>query len=309
MMKNILNKIEEQIAQDIYHGASLSLYDSKAWHRHYLGTIDGQNATKSGLSYDLASVSKVVGVGTILTFLIQRGQVELDKSLRSYYPDFHDKELTIRQLLTHSSGVDPYIPNRDQLNAAELIAAVNQLTIKPDKSFHYTDVNFILLGLLVERLYDEPLDQIFQKEIFNPWQMSQTRFGPVVGAVPTTKGITDGQVHDPKARVLGPHTGSAGLFSTLADLERFLIHYLQDDFGNKLTQNYSLADKERSLAWDLQGNWLLHTGYTGTFIMFNRITQKAAIFLTNRTYEKDERDQWILDRNELIEVIKETLSK
>ena len=106
-------------------------------------------------------------------------------------------------------------------------------------------------------------------------------------------------VHDPKARLLGRHAGSAGLFSTVKDLQIFLEHYLADDLARNLSQNFSpLDDKERSLAWNLEGDWLEHTGYTGTFIMWNRQKQEAAIFLSNRTYEKDERAQWIIDRNQ-----------
>ena len=113
-------------------------------------------------------------------------------------------------------------------------------------------------------------------------------------------------VHDPKARLLGRHAGSAGLFSTVKDLEIFLEHYLQDDFAADLSQNFSdLSDKERSLAWNLEGDWLDHTGYTGTFIMWNRKKQEAAIFLSNRTYEKDERAQWIIDRNQVMDLIRE----
>ncbi|TWT16186.1 serine hydrolase domain-containing protein [Streptococcus sp. sy010] len=306
MIDNILIKIQSQIKENIYHGASLSLYDGK-WTRHYLGTLDGINPVKSDLIYDLASVSKVVGVGTIMIFLLQTGQVELDRPLKDYYPAFHSNQVTIRELLTHHSGINPFIANRDQLNAKELIEAINHITVSTDKPFLYTDINFILLGFLIEELYGQDLATIFQKEIFSPWQMPNTSFGPISQAVPTVKNVTDGYVHDPKARVLKEHAGSAGLFSNLADLEQFLEHYLQDEFAKQLDQNYSLGEKERSLAWDLQGDWLLHTGYTGTFILFNRKQHKAAIFLTNRTYEKDEREQWILDRNDLIAVIKDSL--
>ena len=135
--------------------------------------------------------------------------------------------------------------------------------------------------------------------------MRKTSFGPVASAVPTVRGVKAGVVHDPKARVLGQHAGSAGLFSRLEDLQIFLEHYLQDEFAEKLSQNFaSEPGKTRSLAWNLEGEWLDHTGYTGTFIMYNRAEQKAAIFLSNRTYEKDERAQWILDRNELMDLIR-----
>ena len=308
--QKIFEKIEDQIEQGIYPGASLALYQASQWQESYFGLADPQEGkvTQAGLVYDLASVSKVVGVGTLAAFLCEQGKLDLDLPLQEYYPAFHREDVTVRQLLTHTSGLDPFIPNRDQLTAPELKAALNHLTVLEDKTFRYTDVNFLLLGFMLEAIYDQTLDQIFQSQIFQPWGLAETGFGPVPGAVPTVRGVQDGQVHDPKARVLGIHAGSAGLFSTLRDLEIFLEHYLEDDFAANLTQNFSKEPgKRRSLAWNLEGSWLDHTGYTGTFIMYNRKEQKAAIFLSNRTYEKDERAQWILDRNQLMDLIRRGL--
>ena len=306
-LEKIISKIKEQLKDGIYPGASLALYQAGRWQEFYFGLADSQEgkATQVGLVYDLASVSKVVGVGTLAAFLYEQDKLELDLPLQHYYPAFHRQDVTLRQLLTHTSGLDPFIPNRDQLTAPELKAALNHLTVLEDKTFRYTDVNFLLLGFMLEEIYGQSLDQIFQSQIFQPWGLAETSFGPVPGAVPTVRGVQDGQVHDPKARVLGVHAGSAGLFSTLRDLEVFLEHYLQDDFADHLTQNFSKEPgKRRSLAWNLEGSWLDHTGYTGTFIMYNRKEQKAAIFLSNRTYEKDERAQWILDRNQLMDLIR-----
>ncbi|MFD0845602.1 serine hydrolase domain-containing protein [Streptococcus saliviloxodontae] len=299
--------INSHIQENLYPGASLACYQDGKWSELYFGTQDEYQPVTSGLIYDLASVSKVVGVGTLLIFMVQEGTIVLDEPLQTYYPAFHDSHLTIRQLLTHASGIDPFIPNRDQLNREQLIAAINQIKVNSPKSFLYTDINFILLGLMLETLYGKSLDVLFQERIFTPWQMTETSFGPIKNAVPTVKGQSAGLVHDPKARVLGRHTGSAGLFSTIADLEKFVDHYLQDSFAEGLIQNYSLSDKERSLAWDLQGDWLLHTGYTGTFVLINRLEQKAAIFLTNRTYFYDDRKYWISKRDQLIELIKTEL--
>ena len=306
-LEKIISKIQEQLKDGIYPGASLALYQAGRWQEFYFGLADPQEgkATQAGLVYDLASVSKVVGVGTLAAFLYEQDKLELDLPLQHYYPAFHREDVTLRQLLTHTSGLDPFIPNRDQLAAPELKAALNHLIVLEDKTFRYTDVNFLLLGFMLEEIYGQSLDQIFQSQIFQPWGLAKTSFGPVPGAVPTVRGVQDGQVHDPKARVLGIHAGSAGLFSTLRDLEIFLEHYLQDDFAVNLTQNFSKEPgKRRSLAWNLEGSWLDHTGYTGTFIMYNRKEQKAAIFLSNRTYEKDERAQWILDRNQLMDLIR-----
>lgn len=115
----------------------------------------------------MASVSKVIGVGTVCIFMLNSGLLELDQSLQFYYPAFHDKSVTLRQLLTHTSGIDPYIPNRNSLSAAELRNAVNHIKVTADKSFKYTDINFILLGFMLENLTGQSLDILLNRKFLN----------------------------------------------------------------------------------------------------------------------------------------------
>lgn len=308
MKQKIIQKIEQQIEAGIYPGASFAYYRDGEWSDYYLGEANPEigEQTCQGLVYDLASVSKVVGVGTVLTFLWHQGELDIGKSVTEFLPYSDYPDITIRQLLTHSTDLDPFIINRDQLNAEELKEAMFHLNRRDKRAFLYSDVHFLLLGFLLENYFEKDLDQILQEQVLDPWKMKETQFGPVSSAVPTVRGQKAGVVHDPKARLLGKHAGSAGLFSTVKDLKIFLEHYLQDDFATDLSQNFSdLSDKERSLAWNLEGDWLDHTGYTGTFIMWNRKKQEAAIFLSNRTYEKDERAQWIIDRNQVMDLIRE----
>lgn len=308
MKQEIIQKIKQQIEAGIYPGASFAYYRDGEWSDCYLGEADPEigEQTCQGLVYDLASVSKVVGVGTVLTFLWHKGELDIEKSVTEFLPDSDYQDIAIRQLLTHSTDLDPFIINRDQLNAEELKEAMFHLNRREKRAFLYSDVHFLLLGFLLENYFEKDLDQILQEQVLDPWKMKETQFGPVSSAVPTVRGQKAGVVHDPKARLLGKHAGSAGLFSTVKDLKIFLEHYLQDDFADGLSQNFSdLSDKERSLAWNLEGDWLDHTGYTGTFIMWNRKKQEAAIFLSNRTYEKDQRAQWIIDRNQVMDLIRE----
>ena len=309
MKQEIIQKIEQQIEAGIYPGASFAYYQDGAWSDWYLGEANPEigEKTRDGLVYDLASVSKVLGVGTVLSFLWSEGKLELDQSIKVYLPETEYPDITIRQLLTHATDLDPFIPNRDQLSSDQLREAMFHLNRREKRTFLYSDVHFLLLGFWLESYFNKDLDKILQEQVLDPWNMKETQFGPVSRAVPTVRGQKAGVVHDPKARLLGKHAGSAGLFSTVKDLKIFLEHYLQDDFAADLSQNFSdLNDKERSLAWNLEGEWLDHTGYTGTFIMWNRKKQEAAIFLSNRTYEKDERAQWILDRNQVMDLIRET---
>ena len=303
----IIKKIEEQIEAGIYPGASFAYFKDHQWTEFYLGQSDPEHGmqTEAGLVYDLASVSKVVGVGTLLIFLWYQGKLDLERPVTDFLSECDYPDISIGQLLTHATDLDPFIPNRDQLSADELKKTMFHLNRREKPAFLYSDVHFLLLGFVLEKMFDEDLDALLQEKIWNLWGMNETQFGPVERAVPTVRGEKAGLVHDPKAALLGKHAGSAGLFSTAKDLQIFLEHYLADDFARDLSQNFSpLDDKERSLAWNLEGDWLDHTGYTGTFIMWNRQKQEAAIFLSNRTYEKDERAQWIVDRNQVMDLIR-----
>ena len=224
MKQKIIQKIEQQIEAGIYPGASFAYYQDGVWSDWYLGEANPEigEKTREGLVYDLASVSKVVGVGTVLTFLWKEGKIELDQSIIAYLPEADYPDITIRQLLTHATDLDPFIPNRDQLSADQLREAMFHLNRREKRAFLYSDVHFLLLGFLLESYFEKVLDQILQEQVLNPWGMKETRFGPVSSAVPTVRGQKAAVVHDPKARLLGRHAGSAGLFSTVHDLKIFL---------------------------------------------------------------------------------------
>ena len=317
---NPLELVKAYVASGTFPGASFAIVNGQAIEKYVIGyecLRPEPVLLQTDMSYDLASVSKVVGTGTVMIDLVLSGQVELDALLIDYYPDFKgpgSTTLTIRQLLTHTSGIDPFIENRHNLAYDELRAALNQVTVTSDKTFHYTDVNFILLGFMLEEIYGQDLADILQDRVFKPFNMHHTSFVAPDKTVATAWNLPKGLVHDPKAQVLGRHTGSAGLFSDLDDLIAFSQAYFANPVYLLLLKDYAKANKARSLAWDLVGletsaesskkqvgQWLMHTGYTGTFIMLNLKTQQAVIFLSNRVHLRDERKQWIADRNVLIQ--------
>ena len=320
MPDNPIELVKAYVASGIFPGASFAIVNGQAIEKYVIGyecLRPEPVLLQTDMSYDLASVSKVVGTGTVMIDLVLSGQVELDALLIDYYPDFKgpgSTTLTIRQLLTHTSGIDPFIENRHNLAYDELRAALNQVTVTSDKTFHYTDVNFILLGFMLEEIYGQDLADILQDRVFKPFNMHHTSFVAPDKTVATAWNLPKGLVHDPKAQVLGRHTGSAGLFSDLDDLIAFSQAYFANPVYLLLLKDYAKANKARSLAWDLVGletsaesskkqvgQWLMHTGYTGTFILLNLKTQQAVIFLSNRVHLRDERKQWIADRNVLIQ--------
>ncbi|EKF52061.1 serine hydrolase domain-containing protein [Lactococcus garvieae] len=310
--KEFLAKIDEYINHSIFPGCQFSVLEGGKVQEFSFGnqeTIPQIKPLVADKKWDLASVSKVVGTGTAVINLVLEGKLDIDAPFTQYYPDFHDDSITLRQLLTHTTGINPFIENRDNLDFSHLKSAIDNIVVTEDKTCHYTDINFILLGFMLERFYDKSLDKVFEEQVFERWGMSETSFGPVTNAVPTRSDMKAGTVHDPKAKVLGVHCGSAGLFAPMSDLVKFVQAYFADEKYLELQKNFAAGNRPRSLAWDfIHNQWLLHTGYTGTFILMNLQTQKAVIFLSNRVYLKDDRAQWIADRDVLIEKLIENLS-
>ncbi|NHI67516.1 serine hydrolase domain-containing protein [Lactococcus formosensis] len=310
--KEFLETIDDYIAQEIFPGCHVAIVEEAEVQEFVRGNqaiLPKVKPLVAGKKWDLASVSKVVGTGTVVINLVLSGKLELDAPFTYYYPEFHDESITLRQLLTHTTGINPFIENRDELDFKGLKDAIDHIEVTENKSCHYTDINFILLGFMLEKLYEKSLDEVFKAEVFEKWSMSETSFGPVTNAVPTSLDTRVGSVHDPKAKVLGTHCGSAGLFAPMIDLVKFVQGYFSDTKYLALQKNYAAGDRPRSLAWDfIHDQWLLHTGYTGTFILMNLESKKAVIFLSNRVHLKDERAQWIVDRDRLIEILIKNLN-
>lgn len=199
--------------------------------------------------FDAASLTKVVATAPAVLKLVETGRVDLNLPVSRYLPEFTGggrERITVRQLLTHVSGLPPGLPRaepwRGESNALAL-AVTEPLADPPGTRFRYSDINFILLGLLVERVTGERLDVFCSRELFQPLGMTHTGFrpftpvgpldlpepgapmGPASNIAPTevltNSFVLRGVVHDPTARRLGGVAGHAGLFTTAADLARF----------------------------------------------------------------------------------------
>ncbi|MDH6365392.1 CubicO group peptidase (beta-lactamase class C family) [Enterococcus sp. PF1-24] len=321
--------IEEFCQEGVFSGVAYQFISPAATFQQISGlaqTNPSPIKLTSEMLFDVASLTKVVCTTTILLKLLEAGEVELDQALHYYLPAFKDEKITLRHLLTHTSDIQTYIPNRNQLDKAALRAAYYQL--QPGdllgKKVQYTDAGTILLGFMLEEIYQEAVVDIFQKEVLQPLNMSASRFLPTDNAkiVPTEKvaelGVLKGITHDPKARVLAESAGNAGLFTNLADLHKFVAMllaqgqvakqtFLQAETVRNLLQDYTLgADKPRSLGWDLlfdlanQQPILYHTGYTGTFLVVDILAQEAFIFLSNRVHPTDRREEYLLKRDKII---------
>ncbi|MGE0406034.1 MAG: serine hydrolase domain-containing protein, partial [Candidatus Korobacteraceae bacterium] len=170
--------------------------------------------------FDLASVTKVVATTTMAMQLYQRGELDLDATVASLLPAFAGrdparKQVTVRMLLLHSSGLPPYERLFERASTSEdlLRLAISLPVAEPGLNIEYSDIGFMVLGELLQRVTEEKLDAFCQREIFGPLGMSSTGFRPPLGlkdAIPPTendtafrKRIVQGEVHDENAWVMG----------------------------------------------------------------------------------------------------------
>lgn len=269
--------------------------------------------------FDCASLTKVVVTTTAIMQLWEKGRFRLADPVAKYLPEFaHNgkEDITIRQLLVHYSGL------RDDLDltrkwegkdAAYSMAFAMPPERPPGSAFLYSDIDFVVLGALVERLSGEPLNDYAAKHIFVPLGMKDTRFLPPPAWLPRiapteedeNHRLLHGVVHDPTARRMGGVAGHAGLFSTADDLAAFAQAVLDGGHGlltsatiAKMTapQQPATATSLRGFGWDIdsplstnRGELLPvgsfgHTGFTGTSLWIDPATRTYIVLLTNAVH-------------------------
>ena len=230
--------VEGQIAAGRVPGAVVLIGD--ATHVLYRQAF-GQRATRPdpepmtlSTEFDLASLTKVIATTTAIMQLAEAHRIDLDVPVVQYWPAFaaNGKDaVTVRHLLAHTSGLLPDLPARPRHPGREGVLsaiAAQRLRSAPGERVIYSDLNFVVLGELVERITHLPLDAYCRAHIFGPLGMRDTVFVPNAGQVarsaPTIAnkaGIRRGRVHDPTAQWMDGVSGNAGLFSTADDLARF----------------------------------------------------------------------------------------
>ncbi|WP_316570765.1 serine hydrolase [Neobacillus sp. YIM B06451] len=272
--------------------------------------------------FDLASISKIFTT-TAAMILYDQGQFGLDDKVAEYIPEFaaNGKEnVTIRQLMTHTSGFAAWIPLYTKGNSREdrIKLVLNEpLSNPPGSKYTYSDLNMITLGVLIERLSGKRQDEFVKEYITEPLEMKDTMYNPPAALKDriaateyqpwTNRGIVWGEVHDENAWSLDGVAGHAGVFSTAEDLSKLAHMYLNDGrYGDKqilrtetvsmLVENQipEFPGNEHGLGWEIGQGWFMdaladesalgHTGYTGTSIVVNRANDTISIFLTNRVH-------------------------
>ncbi|MBW1605852.1 serine hydrolase [Lactobacillus sp. Sy-1] len=322
MFNNSIQLINQLVDEHVVPGAAAAFCVGTRWTNYVVG--DRQWLPKpvpltSGLTYDVASLTKVVVTLPIILQLFEVGRINLTDSIVKYLPECNYPEVTVTNLLTHTSGIEGYIPNRNQLNHDQLKdALLHQLHVGPNlnRRMVYADVNFILLGWIAQRILGAPIQTLAFERVFQPLQMNHATFTPrpedCVATEQLANGeILQGQVDDPKAQVLGRECGSAGLFATMDDLIKFTDEMLHPN--DRILQPATIANLfhdhtinghlGRSYGWafdHLKDDYLWQTGYTGTAIVLDRAADRAMILLTNRIHPKAPNETFIPRRNQII---------
>jgi CubicO group peptidase (beta-lactamase class C family) len=289
-----------------------------------IGTFaPGEPVIDSTAIFDLASLTKLF-TGTALLVLNDRRALALDDPVVAICPelagpDARRQRVTIRHLLTHSSGLPAHVNFRDEVGAAAVIGRVcaTPLIAAPGDAVLYSDLGFMLAGEIVARVSRLPLDRAISTLAVDPLNARDTGYVPTVEARarivcteddPWRGRLLRGEVHDENCWAMGGVAGHAGLFGSASEVaalgELYRMHgesasgrVISRAIAMLAVREHAAADRERrGLAWALKaddahscGQRLSaasfgHTGYTGTSLWVDPSRELTVAFLTNRVH-------------------------
>jgi uncharacterized protein YbbC (DUF1343 family) len=335
MSQTQLSHIDEAIAAEIMKkqlpgAVVLAGRQGKIVWRHAYGnrTLEPQTEPMTlDTIFDLASLTKVVATATSVMILVERGQVRLGDPVARYIPEFAEmgkRNITVEQLMTHRSGFPPDNDIKDyEQGPAKAFENIWHLApiSEAGSRFIYSDVNYIVLAELIRRVSGKPLDEFSAENIFRPLGMKDTAFKLAARLQPRiapTEKREDhwmrGEVHDPRAYLLGGVAGHAGLFSTADDLaiycQMILGHgqyrgarVLSPMGVTRMTEARASGGNAsdgnaRGLGWDVMTGYSSnrgdlfplgsfgHTGFTGTSIWIDPASETFVVFLSNRVHPR-----------------------
>lgn len=298
--------VHEAIAAKKIPGGVLWIEHGRHTYRRAYGNravVPAVEAMTEDTIFDVASITKVVATAPSIWLLIQRGKIALDAPAVTYLPEIADRTITIRHLLTHTSGLRPDVDLTPEWSGSDegvRLALAETPRNKPGIVFRYSDINYVLLGEIVRRVSGMPLDAFAKKNIFDPLRMKDTRFRPSMSPriAPTENGLR-GVVHDPTSRRMGGVAGHAGLFSTTRDLATFARAVMNGRmFPRAMTEVATPKGVAvlRAGGFDIDSAYSRprgdlfplgsfgHTGWTGGFLWIDPSSRTFYVFLSNRVH-------------------------
>jgi serine-type D-Ala-D-Ala carboxypeptidase len=313
------------------HGRIVGTYKSG----HSIATDFAKIAVQEDTIYDCASLTKVVITLSLILILLDNGELRLNDPACLYIPAFAENgksEITIKQLLTHTSGFPSgaivnlyaYGWTLDQIKA---VVWSHGLKYEPGKGYEYSDLNYITLGEIASVVLGMTLDAAAQQYIFEPLDMRESGYRPSETLKPRIAATEYlfgsyrwGEVHDKNTWAMGGVSGHAGMFSTAPDLAKFSAMWLNKGrfpggrlFSQSVVEvatrcHTGHLNSSRGLGWVLKGDkWDAsgdlssslsygHTGFTGTSLWMDPATDVFAVLLTNRVhFGRDKSVAWLRD--------------
>lgn len=287
--ENSINRLIEKEMEDhnTFPGAELLVTNSQqTLKRDSYGLaeeVPEKRSMEDNTLFDLASLTKVVATSTAAVALLEEGLWQLNDKVTEYQPRLENREFTIKQLLTHQSGLPPWVDLFSNSSSREEALdrlytedwPVSDTVVPPGERVIYSDIGFILLGQAIEEVTGSSLADYTDRRIFDPLEMEATGFRPPEGIerpvaatekVEDRGGVLRGEVHDENAHSLGGVAGHAGLFSTAGDLGIFARALLG---GGSTGSRRVLSERSvqimtspqteegnqaRGLGWKLQGD-------------------------------------------------------
>lgn len=316
-IEKLNNYLIKCINKDIFPGVGYGIVTRQSKYINELGyaqVIPKKVKLKRNSIFDLASVTKVVATTTCIMLLLEHGEISLDTKIKSILPEFKYENITILDLLTHTSGLPSlrkYYKECGSVEEALQELYNTDLVDSVGKQVEYSDLGFMLLGLVIESLTGS-FNSFVEEKVFKPLEMFDTFFNPpeekidrcVATEFKEERGVIKGRVHDGNAYFFGGVSGHAGLFSSVKDLSNYAEMILNNGIYNNKTilnpktiklMRYCFTkglNKNRGLGWiinsdlsccDLASNRAIyHTGFTGTSILID--DNYAFILLTNRIH-------------------------
>lgn len=326
-MKNLIRPIfEKEIIEGRYPGVQYAVVTPENIQTDFVGyrrILPIKELLQGDELYDVASLTKVIVTTTLIMKLIETNRIHLESRVSEVLPRFRHQKITVFDLMTHRSGLPADLANAKSLkDREEVLNRVYQANLVYETGTHivYSDLGFILLGLMVESLFGNSLQEIGKSIIFDPLGMKDTGYLPNKDrSAPTEyrdddvyRGYLQGDVHDEKAYAMGGISGHAGLFSTAQDIARFIQAILNDRFVLKSETvdmmfvprvsktNLLGTPLVRALGWDKPttgssagdgvdfDETILHTGFTGCNLWIDRKHQMGFVLLSNDVHPSRE---------------------
>lgn len=280
-----------------------SLFSSCQFNSGYMGTFNFKTTEKinSETPFDIASITKIVLTVPLFYSLFSKKELSPDTHVSNLLAEFRS-EVSVLELLSHTSGFQAWLPfyelagNSTDINdRKKAVTEIIDNSTKSEKIYLYSDLNYILLGFILEKVHGKNLDKIFEDFKKENCISSDISFNPVK-KVPSTafsklrSGFPDGTVEDENCYFLGGMTGHAGLFASVADTVSYFKTLLEKEWFMKTGTELDFAGFDRPSGTDsnygknAQKNLIGHLGFTGTAVLIDPETERVSAFFTNSTH-------------------------